>query len=73
VQVEHESVHGIKRADRDVGYGPLAGAKRTIAYDRDLPVRAAEQNPRALVVRDGFSWTYPTVFRLLAGPQYTFG
>jgi hypothetical protein len=73
MQVVHESVHGIKRADRDVGYGPPAGAKRTIAYDRDLPVRAAEQNPRALVVRDGFSWTCPTVFRLLAGPQYTFG
>jgi len=31
------------------------------------------KTPRALVVRDGFSWTYPTVFRLLAGPQYTFG
>src|SRR6266542_4444999 len=45
MQVVHESVHGIKRADRDVGYGPPAGAKRTIAYDRDLPVRAAEQNP----------------------------
>jgi hypothetical protein len=73
VQVVHESVHGIKRADRDVGSGPLAGAKRTIAYDRDLPIRAAEENPRALVARDGFSWTYPTVFRLLAGPQYTFG
>jgi hypothetical protein len=55
VQVVHESVHGIKWADRDLGYGLLAGAKRTIASDRDLLIRAAEQNPRALVARDGFS------------------